>query len=95
MPSYNTAHINHQGQNIIIVHVASVFGNKSQQERIQIQTALQQCAVSAGLAGTVVPVWEGPNHVFMSSPPPEWNAFFRKIGWDYFATNQNKVLTCS
>jgi hypothetical protein len=77
MPKYKVAHIKEQGQDMIIVPVDSSFGNKSQEEQNEITFMLQKCATSAGLAGTVVPVWDkGGGRMAFLAPEP-WHPFFK------------------
>jgi hypothetical protein len=78
---------------MIIVPLDSSFGYKGESEQHEFITALQFCARSAGLAGTVVPIWrEGSGHRFIA--PPNWHNFFRKFPYNAIIANLNKELTC-
>jgi hypothetical protein len=95
MATFEVAHIKEQGQDIIIVLLKSSFGRKPQDEKNEIALMLQRCATSAGLAGTVVPVWdEGGGRMGFLAPKP-WHPFFRSITLRHVAININKKLTCS
>jgi hypothetical protein len=94
MSTYRIAHLREQGQDIIIVPLESSFGSRSESEQTDFIAAIQCCARSAGLAGTVVPVWRsGSSHRFIA--PPNWHAFFRTLPYGQIIANLNKQLTCN
>lgn len=94
MANFKVAHIREQGVDLIIVPLESSFGRKSDADQNEIIESLQMCANSAGLAGTVIPVWrEGSGHRFIA--PNNWHAFFRSCGWNDIIRNLNKELTCN
>jgi len=69
MPSFQTAHIHEQGVDLIIVPVNASFGHKPESEQVEMIDAMQLAANSAGLAGTVVPIWQiGSRTVFIAPP---------------------------
>ena len=93
MAKYKVAHINRQGVDLIIAPLESSFDNKSSTDQNEFIEALQQCAESAGLAGTVVPIWmSGNNRKWIS--PPAWNPFFKTFDWDNIMLNLNIELSC-
>ncbi|OZI57655.1 hypothetical protein [Bordetella genomosp. 4] len=93
MAQYKIAHIREQGQDIIIIPLGSDFGNKPSSTQEGIIESLQLCARSAGLAGTVVPVWRvGSRHSFIAPTP--WHPYFKSLSWNAIMSNLNKVLTC-
>ena len=93
MARFKIAHIREQGVDLIIVPLYSSFGYKSRNEQDEFIGALQVCATSAGLAGTVVPVWrEGSSQKFIA--PHNWHSFFKTFGWNDILRNINKELTC-
>lgn len=94
MPTYDVAHIREQGVDLIIVPLKASFGRKSRSEQAEIQSYLQQCATSAGLAGTIVPVWEGSSGRMAFIAPTNWHAFFKSINMNFVAANINRKLTC-
>lgn len=93
MAKFKVAHIREQGVDLIIAPLESSFGRQSDADQKEFIEALQVCASSAGLAGTVVPVWrEGNGHRFIA--PPKWHPFFKSFGWQDIIGNINKELTC-
>lgn len=93
MATLKVAHIREQGIDLIIVPLQSSFGMRSSGEQSEIVGSIQLCARSAGLAGTVVPVWrEGSGHRFIA--PTNWHAFFKSFDWNDIVANLNKELTC-
>lgn len=93
MAVYKIAHIREQGVNLIIIPLESAFGMRSLADQRGVIAALQSCASSAGLAGTVVPVWqEGNSHRFIA--PQKWKAYFESLGWNDILRNINKELSC-
>ncbi len=93
MASFEIAHIREQGVDLIIVPLDSAFGSKSKRDQNEIINSLQDCASSAGLAGTVVPVWRvGNSHAFIA--PDKWHPFFKSFRWNDILRNINKKLTC-
>jgi hypothetical protein len=93
MSTFKIAHLREQGQDMIIVPLASSFGCKGEAEQHEFISALQLCARSAGLAGIVVPVWrEGNGHRFIA--PNNWRNFFRTFPYNAIISSLNKELTC-
>jgi len=93
MAKFKIAHIREQGVDLIIIPLESSFGHKTDGEQHKTVSALQLCANSAGIAGTVVPVWqEGSGHRFIA--PNNWHSFFKSFGWNDILRNINKELTC-
>ncbi len=79
---------------MIIVVVDSSFGHKSNQQQNATSASLQACASSAGLRGTVVPVWDDGFGWLNFLAPNEWLPFFRSIDLGFVAANINRELTC-
>jgi hypothetical protein len=69
MTTLQIAHLNKQGQDMIIVPLDDAFGNKTQQDQRRAIVEIQMHARSAGLRGEVVPVWDG-----------EWRSSRRRHG---------------
>jgi hypothetical protein len=95
MVTYDVAHIREQGIDLIIVLVDPSFGYKTHQEQQRIADALQECATAAGLAGTVVPVWDAGGGRLGFFAPPNWHPFFSSKDLTFVAANINRKLTCS
>ncbi|MFJ3464222.1 hypothetical protein [Achromobacter spanius] len=94
MATFEIAHLREQGQDIIIIPLESSFGLKASTQQQKIVGSLQLCAQSAGLAGTVVPVWLSGQQVNFIAPRP-WHPFFRSLSWAMIHQNLNKTLTCN
>jgi len=93
MARFKIAHIREQGIDLIIVPLDSSFGNRTTDDQHSFIRALQACASSAGIAGTVVPVWvSGSTRSWIC--PPNWNSFFQSCQWNDILANLNKELTC-
>jgi len=95
MATYDVAHIKEQGIDLIIIVVDSSFGLKTPGEQQKMTVALQECATAAGLAGTVVPVWDAGAGQMGFFAPTNWRAFFSSIDLAFVATNINRELTCA
>jgi len=92
---FKVAHIREQGVDLIIIPLDSQFRFKSDADRQQTIAALQACATSAGLQGTVVPVWGSGGGRMAFRAPRNWHAFFQSISLQFVAANVNRGLTCS
>lgn len=91
---YDVAAYREQGVDLIVIPVQSTFGNLSQADENLALAALQLCASSAGLTGSVVPVWEsGPIFYFLA--PPKWKDYFASIDMSYVQRRINEKLTCT
>lgn len=95
MAHFDVAHLREQGQDMIIVPLSHGFGLKSSSEQREIINALQLCARSAGLAGTLVPVWDAGDGTMAFIAPRQWHPFFSNLDLQTVAQNINKRLTCS
>ena len=93
MPKFDIAHIRQQGVDLIIVPLERAFGQKIDQEKMKAIAELQARARAAGLAGTVVPIWEtGGGRMGFVAPRP-WHPFFRSLSLASVASNINKTLS--
>lgn len=95
MSRFQIAHVREQGQDIIIIPLDRSFGYKSSREQTQITQALQVSASAAGLAGTVVPVWEHTAGRMAFIAPPPWRNFFQSLSLSIVARMINRELICS
>ena len=92
MTTFEVAHLREQGQDIIIVVVADAFGSYGNIKQNQLCQLLQEAASSAGLAGTVVPVWDaGFGRLGFLAPNP-WHSYFRGLTLADVAVNINREL---
>lgn len=94
MPSFDIAHVREQDTNMIVVIVDESFGAKSKTEQSRIVDALQICANSAGLAGTVVAVWEMTGGQMGFVAPPEWQRYFSSLRFADIAAHVNRKIHC-
>ena len=94
MSSYDVAHIRQSGVDLIIIPLDRSFGFKPTSEQHRVTNQLQLAARSAGLAGTVVPVWDAGGGRMAFIAPRPWHPFFSSIGLHDVAMNINLTLTC-
>jgi hypothetical protein len=92
MPRFKVAHLHEQGQGMIIVPLDSSFGHKVSQDQNDTTAELQVHAQAAGLAGTVVPVWDSGGGRMAFIAPTQWHPFFRSIDLRFVAVNINREL---
>ena len=95
METFEVAHVREQGVDLIITVVSPSFGHKSNSDQESATLALQACAESAGLAGTVVPVWEESGGRLRFYAPTRWHSFFQSLDPLTLAASINRKLTCS
>ena len=93
MPTFQVAHLRHDGRDLIIVPVDRSFGKRSPTEQARIQEAFQRSAAAAELAGVVVPVWEDSTGRMAFRAPPPWHEFLKSIDMVYVATALNRSLS--
>jgi hypothetical protein len=93
MPTFQVAHLQRDGQDVIIVPVDRSFGKRSPSEQARIQEAFQRSAAAAAMAGVVVPVWEDATGRMAFRAPPPWHDFFKSIDMVYVATALNRSLS--
>ena len=93
MPTFQVAHLQRDGQDIIIVPVDRTFGKRSPAEQARIQEAFQRSAISVEMAGVVVPVWEDASGRMAFRAPPPWHDFLKSIDMVYVATALNRTLS--
>ena len=94
MPTFQVAHLQHGGQDLIIVPVDPSFGKRSTVEQARIQDAFQRSAHASNIPGVVVPVWEDPSGRGMAfRAPPAWQDFLKSIDMVYVATALNRTLS--
>lgn len=94
MATFDVAHIREQGVDLVIVFVSSSFGHESSTQQNRTIDGLQVCARSAGLAGTVVPVWDSGGGCISFIAPRSYHPFFSSISLQDVAASVNRRLTC-
>jgi hypothetical protein len=93
MPCLKVAHLREQGVDMIIVPLDRSFGSKSTSDQHDVIDEIQQRSHSAGLAGTVVPVWDHGGGRMAFIAPNGWSSFFRSIGLSFVFRNLNRELS--
>jgi hypothetical protein len=93
MPHFKVAHIREQGQDMIIVPLDSSFEGKSSRDQHETISTLQVHARAAGLAGTVVPVWDSGGGRMKFIAPQPWHSFFQSTNLRFVLANINKDLS--
>ena len=92
MPRYDVAHVKEQGIDLIIIPLHSSFGRQTREDQNEAIAELQMHANAAGLAGTVIPVWEdGSRMTFIA--PTQWHPFFSSIKRKWLAKNLNRWIS--
>lgn len=93
MPTIKVAHVKQQGVDLVIVPLDDEFGRKPERDRHAAIAELQTRSVSAGLKGTVVPVWDdGGGRMAFIAPQP-WHPFFKSINLGSVWANVNRELS--
>ena len=93
MARIKVAHLRQQGVDLIITPLDSSFGQKQSSEQNNIVGGIQARASSAGLRGTVVPVWDGGGGRMSFIAPRNWHAFFLSISLSFVWANVNRELS--
>ena len=92
MPKFQVAHIREQGVDLIIIPLKGSSRFKSETEQHEIISELQVRASNAGLAGTVVPVWDNGGGRMAFIAPQNWHPYFKGISLQFVADNINREL---
>lgn len=91
MPRFKVAHIREQEVDLIIVPLDDKFDYKTQNQQNAIISEIQANSSSAGLVGTVVPVWRsGSTMKFIA--PQQWHSYFRSIDLSFVLANINREI---
>jgi hypothetical protein len=93
MPTIRVAHLREQGQDMVIVPLDHDFEWKTQNDQEDTVTELQLRTRAAGLAGRVVPVWDGGNGRMKFIAPQNWHPFFRSLSLALVFRNLNKTVS--
>jgi hypothetical protein len=93
MPTFQVAHFQRDGRDVIIVPVDRSFAARAPAEQARIQEAFQQSAVAAKIPGVVIPVWEDASGRMAFRAPQAWKAFLQTIDMVYVATALNQTLS--
>jgi hypothetical protein len=91
---YRISHMVVQTQQVIIVPVDDAFEDQSAEKKEATRAALQACAKTARLAGSVALIWRtGESHKYLC--PPQWEPFFATLSFETVLAHLNKELDCS
>ena len=93
MSTFEVAHIREQGVDLIVIPLKASFRHKTSREQNEVCASLQYAASDAGLAGTVVPVWDNGSRRMGFLAPQNFHPFFKSINMAVVAQNINKKLT--
>ncbi len=77
---------------MVIVPLDSSFGQKTEEDQAQIIEELQIRSRAAGLAGTVVPVWDRGRGAMAFIAPRPWHPFFTSLNLFVVQRNINKEI---
>jgi len=78
---------------MIIVPLESIFGSQSSTSQQEIIAALQLHTRAAGLAGKVVPVWDGGGGRMSFIAPRPWHPFFIELNLNLVVRMINKYVS--
>jgi hypothetical protein len=93
MPKYKVAHINEQGEDMIIFPLNAKFGRISVADQNKQLRTLQVRATAAGLAGKAVAVWDSGDGRMGFLGPRQWDAFLRSLNLRYVMLILNKEVS--
>lgn len=92
MPRFDVAHIREQGVDLVIIPLDKSFRYKSEKDKHVVLSELQLRASSAGLTGTVVPVWDNGGGRMAFVAPRNWHPFFQSVNLHFVAANINREI---
>lgn len=92
MSSFDVAHVNEQGQNMLLFPLDSGFGRKTVHDQRSILDELEARAHRAGLAGRAAAVWESGGRTYTLGPP-NWAGFLRGLSMRAVLANVNKRIS--
>jgi hypothetical protein len=92
MPRYNVAHVKEQDIDLIIIPLESRFGTIGSSEQATETQMFQMRANAAGLAGTVVLVWDAGGNRMGFHAPQQWHPFFSGLGLAAVQQSLNREL---
>jgi hypothetical protein len=87
------AHVRQQGVDLVITPLDPDFRYKTPQDQREIVNEIQLRSRSAGLAGTVVPVWDGGGGRMSFIAPQPWHPFFRSLDLRLVWANVNREIS--
>lgn len=91
--TYDIAHINHRGSNMVLVITSDDFFYQSENTQARWYTALKACVREANLAGQAIVIADVDDQLRFYGPK-SWHKFLRTLDMDWVRTRVNKELTC-
>lgn len=92
MPSFKVAHVQEQGQNMLLFPLDRSFGHKTPDQQRAIVDELEDRAHVAGLAGRAAVFWECNGRTY-SLGPQQWRNFLRSISIRRVIASVNKSIS--
>lgn len=92
MPCLAVAHVREQGVDLIIAPLATDFGRKDPETQRAVIAELQLRSRGAGLAGTVVPVWDAGGGRMAFIAPRPWHPYFSSLDLGVVRASVNREL---
>lgn len=93
MPNLRVAHVREQGIDLIIAPLDYTFGQKTPAAQHAVIEEIQLRSHAAGLAGTVVPVWDSGGGRMSFIAPQNWHPFFRGLNLRAVRGSVNRELS--
>jgi hypothetical protein len=93
MPTYKVAHINEQGQDMIIFPLEAKFAHLTQSDKEQELAALGFQANRPGLRGAAVAAWDAGGGSMGFIGPQQWHQFLQSINLRFVLANLNKEIS--
>lgn len=93
MPSLQVAYIREQGVDLIIAPLDPSFDHQPPDKQESAIRDITLAARNAGLAGTVVPVWDAGSGRMSFRAPRSFHPFFESISLKVVLANINKTLS--
>jgi hypothetical protein len=98
MENFKVAHLRVPGVtqpvDLVIIFVNPSLGRQPPVERAAIAAKLQECAISAGIAGNIAMVWQDVTGSSGFWAPPNQHAFFKSVTYEYLYSQINLTLAC-
>lgn len=91
---FQVADLHEQGVDMILVPLDDDFDLKRDEAKQQTTNTLKMYAASAGLRGTVVPVWMARNGRMSFIAPRHWHPFFANLSMSAIHANLDRELIC-
>ncbi len=94
MKTFQVAHLDIQDVQLVVVFLGSDFDTKTEREKLDFHAGLERCAERAGLAGSVVILWQDPSRCTRFLAPPQQHPFFQIMKYEQLMAQVNGTITC-